>query len=103
MGFDIAIIGGGIAGFASAIALSRDGHRVTVYERRLDTAELSGSGVQVQPSGIHILSRWGLMDELKKVAHQSEYVKIIRYESGKIIASQYRQGERGYGIPSCRP
>lgn len=31
---DIAILGGGVAGLASALALARRGHRPRVYERR---------------------------------------------------------------------
>lgn len=30
---DIAVVGGGMAGLLAALLLSRDGHRVTVYER----------------------------------------------------------------------
>lgn len=49
---EITIIGVGIAGLTAAIALSRQGHLVTVYERRQNTNEQSGSGVQIQPAGV---------------------------------------------------
>jgi hypothetical protein len=40
---DVAIIGGGLGGFAAAISLRRQGHRVTVYEKRDIAAEVGNS------------------------------------------------------------
>jgi salicylate hydroxylase len=102
----IIIVGAGISGLASAIALSRNGHKVTVFERRPNTNEQSGSGVQLQPSGVKILQKWGLLDQFDKIAHESGVVKIIRYADGDIIAEQSRKGPRRYawmkiyGIPT---
>jgi salicylate hydroxylase len=39
----VAIIGGGLGGFAAAIALRRQGHTVTVYEKRNIAAEVGNS------------------------------------------------------------
>jgi 2-polyprenyl-6-methoxyphenol hydroxylase-like FAD-dependent oxidoreductase len=94
--FNIVIIGGGIAGLGAAIALSRDGHKVTVYERRADTQEVSGSGLQIQPSAIKILRKWNLMDQFRKVAHESHAIKMTRYADGELIAEHKRVGPRGY-------
>ena len=95
MPLDIAIIGAGISGLAAAIALSRDGHTVNVYERRPNPQQLSGSGLQIQPSAIKILRRWGLLDGFAKVAHESGSVKMRRYQDGNLIAAQMRKGSRG--------
>ncbi|QDS76432.1 hypothetical protein FKW77_004336 [Venturia effusa] len=91
----ITIIGAGIAGLTAAIALSRQGNIVTVYERRKNTNEQSGSGVQIQPTGVQILKSWGLEDELRKVAHESGEIKLRRWQNGEVIAVQSRRGQRG--------
>ncbi|KIW00546.1 uncharacterized protein PV09_07901 [Verruconis gallopava] len=94
MTFNIAIVGAGIAGLGAAIALSRDGHTVTVYERRATSKEESGSGIQIQPSGVKILQKWGLLDDLGKIAHESGQLELIRYADGNVIATQQRKGAR---------
>jgi 2-polyprenyl-6-methoxyphenol hydroxylase-like FAD-dependent oxidoreductase len=57
----IGIIGCGMAGQAAAIALSRDGHAVTVMERFAE-AKPAGAGLMLQPSGLLALERLGLRD-----------------------------------------
>jgi 2-polyprenyl-6-methoxyphenol hydroxylase-like FAD-dependent oxidoreductase len=61
----IGIIGCGIAGQAAAIALTRDGHDVTVVERFL-RAEARGAGLLLQPSGLLALARLGLRDAVEQ-------------------------------------
>ncbi|MGC7101091.1 FAD-dependent monooxygenase [Amycolatopsis lurida] len=43
------VVGGSIAGCAAAIAASRAGHRVTVYERRAGTLADRGFGIAIPP------------------------------------------------------
>src|SRR5262245_34566611 len=56
---DIAIIGCGIAGMASALFVHRAGHRVHVFER-FATPRPLGSGLLLQPTGLSVLDRLGL-------------------------------------------
>jgi 2-polyprenyl-6-methoxyphenol hydroxylase-like FAD-dependent oxidoreductase len=58
----IGVIGCGIAGMASAIALARNGHEVTVVER-FSAARPVGAGLILQPSGLSVLDRLGALDE----------------------------------------
>ncbi len=57
----IGIIGCGIAGQAAAIALCRDGHDVTVFERFAEARPV-GAGLLLQPSGLLVLESLGLRD-----------------------------------------
>jgi 2-polyprenyl-6-methoxyphenol hydroxylase-like FAD-dependent oxidoreductase len=61
----IGIIGCGIAGQAAAIALARDGHDVTVFERFAEARPL-GAGLLLQPSGQLALERLGVLDAAKR-------------------------------------
>lgn len=56
----IGIIGCGIAGQASAIALARSGHDVTIVER-FPQARPVGAGLLLQPSGQQALATLGLL------------------------------------------
>lgn len=56
-----AVVGGGTAGAASAIALARDGHRVTLFERVPDPGPV-GAGILLQPTGMVVLAELGLLD-----------------------------------------
>ena len=57
----IAIIGYGSAGQALAVALSRDGHCVEVFER-VPVPGPVGAGFLLQPTGLSVLWQLGLLD-----------------------------------------
>ena len=57
----IAIVGYGTAGQALALALSRDGHRVEVFERVPEPGPV-GAGFLLQPTGMSALWQLGLLD-----------------------------------------
>lgn len=56
---DIAIIGGGIGGLATAISLRRNGHKVTIYERA-DFAGEVGASISCAANGTRWLHEWGV-------------------------------------------
>lgn len=60
----ILVSGGGIGGLATALALSRIGAKVTIFEKRQDPIE-EGAGIQIGPNGTHILSILGVADRLR--------------------------------------
>jgi len=73
----VAIAGFGIGGAALSIALARDGHEVTVYERAPDPGPV-GAGFLLQPSGQAVLAELGLLDE---VAAASWPIRAFHAES----------------------
>ncbi|MEN7341623.1 MAG: NAD(P)/FAD-dependent oxidoreductase [Pseudomonadota bacterium] len=60
---DIAIIGGGIGGLASAILFARRGCTVTVYEQA-DGPGPVGAGFLLQPPGQAVLKHLGVLDDI---------------------------------------
>lgn len=59
---NIAIVGYGTAGQAAAILLSRDGHRVEVFERAQELGPV-GAGFLLQPTGLQVLWELGVLDQ----------------------------------------
>ena len=56
---NVGVIGGGIGGLATAIALRRAGHDVTIYERH-DFAGEAGASVSCAANGTRWLHEWGV-------------------------------------------
>src|ERR1700704_4119472 len=59
----VAVVGAGIAGLASAVALQRRGFDVTVLEERADTS--SGAGISIWPNALAALDEIGLGDAVR--------------------------------------
>jgi 2-polyprenyl-6-methoxyphenol hydroxylase-like FAD-dependent oxidoreductase len=57
----VAVVGCGTAGPAAALFLHRAGHDVTVFERVPDPSPV-GAGILLQPTGMEVLGRLGLLD-----------------------------------------
>ena len=57
---NIAMVGYGTAGQALSILLSRDGHRVEVFERAAQPGPV-GAGFLLQPTGLQVLWKLGLL------------------------------------------
>lgn len=55
----VAIVGGGIAGLASAVFLARTGRDVTIYEA-MPRVPAEGTGILLQPAGFDVLQRMDL-------------------------------------------
>ena len=60
---DVVVVGGGIGGLSTALAMSKVGQRVRVLERAAEFGEV-GAGLQVAPNATRILRDWGLLDEV---------------------------------------
>ncbi len=60
---DIAIVGYGTAGQALAVLLTRDGHRVQVFEQAAQPGPV-GAGFLLQPSGLQVLWQMQLLPQV---------------------------------------
>ncbi len=72
---DIAIIGGGIAGLTTALALEKQEVSSVIYERASQLNEV-GAGIWLQPNALKVLNRMGLKDKILENGIQLQGVDI---------------------------
>ncbi len=75
-GRTVSIVGGGIAGLATARAVALKGAEVTVYERAPAIAEV-GAGLQISSNGWRALCALGIEADLAAVAVRSQGTTLI--------------------------
>lgn len=96
----ITIVGGGIGGMATALALGRAGHHGLLLERATAYSEV-GAGIQLGPNVVRILRDWGLLDKLKSVAFFPEALHARNAITGEIVGAKRlgQQVVKRYGAP----
>ena len=65
----IAIVGAGLGGLATAIALRRQGFEAQVYEQASELAEF-GAGINISPNSVRFFDAVGLAEKLHAVASE---------------------------------
>jgi 2-polyprenyl-6-methoxyphenol hydroxylase-like FAD-dependent oxidoreductase len=85
---NILIVGGGIGGLTAAIALGRDGHRLTIVEKDPDWA-VYGVGILQQGNVIRAVKQLGIIDDYIAAGFGFEFVEVF-----------LPTGERAARIPS---
>ncbi len=80
----ILIVGGGIAGLASALALARHGIACRILERR-ETFSQSGAGIQLGPNAVKALRALGVLDALQPLAGQPQAIVVREGASARVL------------------
>ncbi|MEU6181540.1 FAD-dependent monooxygenase [Streptomyces coeruleorubidus] len=78
------VVGAGIGGLATALALGRAGWRVTVLERAAAIGEI-GAGIQLSPNGVRVLSSLGVLEGLLPTTFRPEAVEMRLGRSGRHV------------------
>jgi salicylate hydroxylase len=81
----ILVVGGGIGGLSAALALSRGGHRVDVFEQAPVFAEI-GAGIQMGPNVTRRLAQLGLAEGLESIAARPDALVVQSAGSGAELA-----------------
>lgn len=82
---DVLIIGGGIGGLATAVALQQAGISAAVFERAPVLQEM-GAGIGVGANGMYALSKLGVADAVSAVGAPVERVEL-RKQHGSILSA----------------
>lgn len=80
---NIGIIGGGIGGVATAVALHRAGIQATVYERASELREV-GAGMMLWPNATRVLKELGLLERVAALSGRNERF-LVRSQTGTIL------------------
>lgn len=99
-GLPIAIVGAGTAGLASAILLARQGYAVRVFER-VSELQPVGAGILLQPSGLAVLQRLGLLAECVSLGAAVSRLYGTSCQGRTILDTRYHDwqpGSFGLGI-----
>ena len=89
MAQQILVIGAGISGLATAVALQRRGHDVTVIEERTDTS--SGAGISIWPNALAALDEIGLGDAVRGAGGRVT-AGALRWRDGAGCGTRRRSG-----------
>jgi 2-polyprenyl-6-methoxyphenol hydroxylase-like FAD-dependent oxidoreductase len=95
----IAILGGGVAGIASAIAFRQQGFDVTVHERRAADENI-GAGIVVWPNAAFVLAQFGLLDEMAAVAGRPRAMRRLSRHGDDLGALDIGLIDARMGYPS---
>ncbi len=91
------IAGAGIAGLATAIALTEAGFTVAIYDRanRLDEF---GAGLQLTPNATRALARLGLLERVLPLASRPQAVVVLRgSDNAELMRMPLEGAERRWG------
>lgn len=98
MRLDVAVVGTGTVGSASALFLARQGHRVTLYEKVAEPST-AGAGIMLQPTGMAVLRLLGLEQQVVSQGDRVDRLWVQTAAGRKIMELQYEQLERGlFGV-----
>ena len=96
----VLIVGGGIGGLTSALALSRVGYRVALYEQAPEFGEI-GAGIMLTPNATRVLIHLGLEAALDRTAMRPPASVYRRFDDARAIGDAPLAGamETAYGAP----
>jgi salicylate hydroxylase len=98
----IAIVGGGIGGLASALAMTQAGFAVTVHERSAELVD-QGAGITLAPNATRVLYHLGLGPSLETTSVTPPMTEYRHYRTGEVIMRMMTRDFRAlYGSPYMR-
>ncbi len=80
----VAIAGGGIGGLAAALALTRSGHKVELFEKTAAFSEV-GAGIQLGPNATRLLQIWGLASDLRACSYSPERLQVKDAATSRVL------------------
>jgi salicylate hydroxylase len=98
---DVAVVGGGIGGLTTAVALVRKGIDVTVYEQAPELLPV-GASLALGPNATRLLGALGLMEPVRRVGSAADAVELLRWSDGTVLLHTELgpQAEAHFGAPA---
>jgi 2-polyprenyl-6-methoxyphenol hydroxylase-like FAD-dependent oxidoreductase len=95
-GLKVLIVGGGIGGLATALALRRHGIAAHVFERTMQFREV-GSGMILAGNAVKALQKLGLGDELQTIAAPLRYSYLRSWRGDVLVNLPVQQTMQRFG------
>ncbi len=97
---NVAVVGGGIGGMTAALALSRAGFGVRLYEQAPQFSEI-GAGIMLTPNATRVLIHLGLGEALANTAMRPPASIYRRFDTAELVgdAPLGEKIENQYGAP----
>src|SRR5258708_25959316 len=99
-GYDVIVVGAGVAGAATVMLLARRGLRVLAVDRARFPSDTMSTH-QVQVPGVALLNRWGVLDRLR--AAGTPATRQVRFDSGHVVLEGRFPAYGGGGAPYNPP
>ncbi|WP_423380758.1 FAD-dependent oxidoreductase [Burkholderia sp. LMG 32019] len=96
---EIAILGAGVAGMSTALALAGRGHRIRLYERRPSESTM-GAGVVLWPNAGFVLAQLGLLPDIVEVGGHLHAMRRIDRHGTPLKVTDIRELDRRMGFPT---
>ncbi len=92
------IIGAGIGGLTTAIALAQKGISVKIYERANQIRE-AGAGIWIAPNGMKVFEKLGIVGDIVKAGHILRKISVVdlKYKPISVIDEKNFKSEDTYG------
>lgn len=92
------VIGAGIAGLCTAMALRRAGHQVEIFERSHFNNEI-GAAITLGPNANRVLHTWGF-DPAKAGANDKRQIRRVKWDTLEVVYQEsYEHVPEKYGYP----
>jgi salicylate hydroxylase len=100
MKLHVAVVGGGIGGLCTALALAQRAIRVTVLEQ-VKELKPAGASIDVGPNATRLLDAIGLASAIRAVGVRPDAVELVRWEDGECLlrAPHGADAEAHFGSP----
>ena len=94
---DVVIVGAGIGGLETALALAQDGHRITVLDAVKEFTEV-GAGIRVPPNSSRLSREWGVdFSTVKKEVSRGN--RFVDWKNNVLADCPFDDVEEQYGAP----
>ncbi|KAK0854654.1 hypothetical protein LTS02_011402 [Friedmanniomyces endolithicus] len=94
---EVVVVGAGIGGLQTALALASDGHTVTILESAKSFEEV-GAGIRVPPNSSRFGNRWGV-DYSKVKKEVSLGNRFVDWQGRTLLDCDFGDVESRYGAP----
>ena len=82
--YEVTVVGGGLGGLTTALALRHRGLRVTVLEQASELGE-AGAGIQTAPNASRVLMGLGLRPQMEAIHTEPLDQVRRRWKDGRIV------------------